>query len=360
MAKEMYRNFTAILPVTCNANCVFCPEKEMKEKANKAQWLEGLVNSLFKNRKKVGHVSISGGEPTLNVKLLQQTIDTVLGETHIKRIGLTSNGQFLESSNKTLGLLNALIDGTTLKCKLDFMNISMHSFDSELNMEIMGLTSMFDLDALVRFRKMLGRDVSFHINFVICKQNIRNIKWEMTQAREFMRQNPHFDIVFRVDYSMKDQFEKLHKWAQTPARKRSKEATPRLAAIFNEVFNNSVELKDDNLIGYCPSCFTLASYPGAHNTVYLKASAYEPNEVLGVASELVYHMNGKLYFDWSRKQPVYKEEIEEDETEVKPLPGKTKQAKSKAKKKPKSNSLKDSMELLRVRRCGFSGTSCRY
>lgn len=306
MSKETYRNFTAILPVTCNANCVFCPEKEMEKKASKDSWLNGLVNSLFANRKKIDHVSLSGGEPTLNVKLLQQTIDTILSETHITRIGLTSNGQFLESANKTLNLLNALTDNTTLECKLDFMNISMHSFDSDLNMEIMSITSMFDLDALVRFRKMLGRDVSFHINFVVCKQNIRNIKWEMQQARQFITDNPNFDIVFRVDYALKDQFEKLHDWAKMSPRNRTVHGMPRLVSIFNKVFNNCIELKGElkaeQLIGYCPSCFTLASYLTDFNTVYLKASAYEPNEILDKPTELIYHMDGNLYYDWSRKQ----------------------------------------------------------
>jgi organic radical activating enzyme len=95
MSKEMYRNFTAILPVTCNANCVFCPEKEMDEKASKADWLNGLVTSLFENRKRVDHVSISGGEPTLNVKLLQQAVDTILTETHIISFNPVSVGVYV-------------------------------------------------------------------------------------------------------------------------------------------------------------------------------------------------------------------------------------------------------------------------
>lgn len=364
MKNEMYRNFTAILPVTCNANCVFCPEKEMEQKATKADWMNGLVTSLFENRKRVDHVSISGGEPTLNVKLLQQAIDTILTETHIRRVGLTSNGQFLESANKTLNVLNALTDKTTLECKLDFMNISMHSFDSNLNMEIMGLSSMFDLDDLVRFRKLLGRNVSFHINFVICKQNLRNIKWEMQQAKEFMENNPYFDIVFRVDYAMKDQFKSLHQWAQMKPRARKLVEAPRLVNIFNGVFNKTVELKGEQLIGYCPSCFTLASYPGDHNTVYLKASSYEPNEVLKEPTELVYHMNGGLYFDWSRKQPVNVEEdcdederIDDDEDTVpakaKGSVTKAKPIKQKAKKSKTDTYVQSSCSYGRGNRCGF-------
>jgi hypothetical protein len=38
------------------------------------------------------------------------------------------------------------------------------------------------------------------------------------------------------------------------------------------------------------------------NSAYLKASAYEPNKILDKPTELVYHMDGQLYFDWSRKQ----------------------------------------------------------
>lgn len=370
---EMYRNFTAILPVTCNANCVFCPEKEMENKATKANWLDNLVTSIFKNRKRVDHVSISGGEPTLNVKLLQQTIDTILSETHITRIGLTSNGQFLESANKTLNVLNALTDKTSLECKLDFMNISMHSFNADLNMEIMGISSMFDLDALVRFRKLLGH-VSFHINFVICKQNIKNILWEMKQAKRFMEDNPNIDVVFRVDYNMKAEFKKLHAWAQANKRQRHIMEMPALITKFNSVFGTGMEVDPTmQLIGYCPSCFTMLSKVTELNSAYLKASAYEPNAILDVPTELVYHMDGNLYFDWSRNQPVnrtspediFDEDADLDESAFEPdeeLPMKTgtthakkKQTKTKAKRRTTSSSGSGG-------RCGYGGGggSCRY
>lgn len=358
---EMYRNFTAILPVTCNANCVFCPEKEMEQKATKADWTEGLIKSLLENKDRVDHVSISGGEPTLNIKLLQNTIDTIRAKTPIKRIGMTSNGQFLESSNKTLNVLSALTDATTLEPKLEYMNISMHSFNQDLNMEIMDISSMFDLDALVRFRKLLGQ-VSFHINFVICKQNIRSILWEMKQAKRFMEANPNIDVVFRVDYSMKTEFKKLHTWAQANKSKRRSIEMPTLIAMFNSVFGTGTEVDPTSqLIGYCPSCFTMMSKVSDLNFAYLKASAYEPNAILDKPTELIYHMDGKLYYDWSRKQYVGDTEfvedfVEEDELPEKPLP-KKKPVKSQVAKKTKSKTSRSSGS---GGRCGYGGGRCGY
>lgn len=356
---EMYRNFTAILPVTCNANCVFCPEKEMEQKATKADWTEGLVKSLLENKNRVDHVSISGGEPTLNIKLLQSTIDTILAKTPIKRIGMTSNGQFLESSNKTLNVLSALTDATTLEPKLEYMNISMHSFNQDLNMEIMGISSMFDLDALVRFRKLLGQ-VSFHINFVICKQNIRNILWEMKQAKRFMEANPNIDVVFRVDYNMKAEFKKLHTWAQASKSKRRSIEMPVLIAMFNSVFGTGTEVDPTTqLIGYCPSCFTMMSKVSDLNFAYLKASAYEPNAILDKPTELIYHMDGELYYDWSRKQYAGDTEaVENDELPEKPLPSKGK--KKPVEKKKKHTKIRTSSDSGSGGRCGYSGGRCGY
>lgn len=297
---EQLRNFTAILPVTCNANCVFCPEKEMDKKADKSIWLGNLIEAIKKVSHVVDHVSLSGGEPTLNIKLLQTTVDSILSLTPIREVGITTNGQFLESTHKTMAVLNALIDSTTLQCKLDFMNVSLHSFDPDTNMEIMGISSMYDLNKLTQFRKILGVR-SFHINFVVCEQNIDNIEWEMEQALKLMNYNPHINVVFRVDYNQKKIFKALHKYAST---KSSRSVKPQLLKIFEKVFAKHGQTDNTEPdMGYCPSCFTKSVQLSHKNRAYLKASAYEPNDILKKTTEVVFHQDGKAYADWSRKEP---------------------------------------------------------
>lgn len=343
---EQLRNFTAILPVTCNANCVFCPEKEMEKKASKSTWLANLVTSVKKVSHVIDHVSLSGGEPTLNIKLLQSTVDSILELTPIGRVGITTNGQFLESANKTMAVLSALIDSTTLDCKLDFMNVSLHSFDTDTNMEIMGISSMYDINKLTQFRKILGVR-SFHINFVVCEQNIDNIEWEMDQALELMLSNPHINVVFRVDYNQTKVFKALHAYASS---KKGKGVKPKLLKIFDKVFaqHGRADRKEPEM-DYCPSCFTKSVKLSNTNRAYLKASAYEPNAILNEVTEVVFHQDGVAYSDWSRKELFNFADY------------------TKPRKKTANRSLRDSLHLLTVKekaggsKCSYgSGSSCKY
>ena len=81
-------NFTAILPVTCNASCGFCPEKEMSDKLPWALWINGLVDAVNTTHARYGydHISLSGGEPSLDSNRLQETLNALLNRTPIKKI----------------------------------------------------------------------------------------------------------------------------------------------------------------------------------------------------------------------------------------------------------------------------------
>ncbi|QQO90425.1 putative radical SAM superfamily protein [Erwinia phage pEa_SNUABM_5] len=326
----MLRNFTAVLPVTCNADCGFCPEKEMEEKAKPKEWQAALIDAITDNEDRVDHVSISGGEPTLRMNFLFDTIDEILSRTGIGNVGLTTNGRFLESANSTLKFLDLNTD-RMLRSKLSHLNISMHSFDRAMANKIMGVEYSWTLDDLVRFRRQLGRDVSFHINFVVNQHNIGNIEQEFILAQRFMHANPMIDVVFRIDYNNDKLNRELRTYGQSveawreatrgsikeekEARKRIRKQ-PKLLQTFDEIFSGSLTdmLNDDWLpssdrpnTSACPSCFTHQS-PGINNSfAWLKASAYEPNEDEPEFTELVFHMDGKLYYDWSRNTPVHKD-----------------------------------------------------
>lgn len=365
---KMMRNFTAILPVTCNASCSFCPEKEMEKKAGQREWLNNLIEQINKHEGTFDHVSLSGGEATLRMNYLFEVMDEIREATNIKNIGLTSNGRFLNKQEDILRFLNG---NTTedLQSKLHHLNISMHSFDPDLNNDIMGTEYTYTHADLVRFRRLIGKQVSFHINFVINPQNIDNIEWEMQQARLFMEANPYIDVVFRVDYNL-----------------------PHIAKQIREEYEDGdfdVEFNDDSILSLflqhfyvdrpeedddadpqadmCASCFSLPSNWINHNRAWLKASSYEPNEDEGEYTEYVFHMDGKLYYDWSRNDLV---------DEVKPLK-REKPAKAKAAKKPKEKfgfDIVDAPAPKREKRARvvreeddsercrfhFSGTSCRF
>lgn len=375
--KEL-RNFTAILPVTCNADCSFCPEKEMEEKANQKEWQDGLIAQIKRMYKKTkfDHVSITGGEPTLRTKFLFETIDRIQKETPIKRVGLTTNGFFLEKPNSTFDFLDR---NTTpeMTSKLSHLNISMHSFNRERANKIMGVNYTHTLEDLVRFRRQLGRDVSFHINFVI-GEHTGLLADEFKAAYKFMRHNPYIDVVFRVDYNDKGLSEHLREYAmeyEAYLAKLSENAKRPMKGIIREPKKLKIMHTFDRIFGGstadteetawttgCPSCFTHASNKVNNSRAYLKASSYEPNEDEPEYTELVYHMDGGLYWDWSRKDKVadvrgkrFDFEMEEEKAE-KPLP----RLKDKAKPVKKARRVSDE-EDRPFSSCSFHNPgSCRF
>ncbi|QZE56809.1 hypothetical protein pEaSNUABM20_00273 [Erwinia phage pEa_SNUABM_20] len=382
---EALRNFTAILPVTCNADCSFCPEKEMEQKAAQQEWQDGLIASIKRMYKKTkfDHVSISGGEPTLRTKFLFETIDRIQKETPIKKVGLTSNGFFLEKQNSTFDFLDR---NTTpeMTSKLSHLNISMHSFNRDLANKIMGVNYKQTLEDLVRFRRQLGREVSFHINFVI-NDKTGSITEEFKRAANFMRANPFIDIVFRVDYNDVELSKALRKYAMdyaeweeesriaAAARKKCRMKEPKAPHIvqkFDRFFGGSTNDEAESAwTTGCPSCFTHASNIVNNSRAFLKASSYEPNDDEEEYTELVYHMDGALYWDWTRNDPVpeprskrfdfeMKEEtVTQPKAVKKPKKAKPVAMTSKQKKEVERESGVDSCNYSS--RCGFVGGNGR-
>lgn len=357
------RNFTAILPVTCNADCSFCPEKEMETKAGQKEWQDNLIASILAHEHRFDHVSISGGEPTLRQKFLFETIDRILSETSIKKVGLTSNGQFLEKHNNTLDFLDR---NTTLEMtsKLSHLNISMHSFNRDRANEIMGVKYQHSLEELARFRRQLGRNVSFHINFVLNEKS-DDYQKEFLAAQAFMKEHPYIDVVFRVDYNNKELSQELRDYAMAVEEyhaqsadadkrrlkfKAPKVLRPKLVQKFDGVFGHNEDHEEGAWTTGCPSCFTHCSDSVNNSHAYLKASSYEPNEDEDEYTEMVFHMDGKLYFDWSRVDVV---------PAKKP---KAKKVVSKAKKEKKEKTKRDCVYYPRSG-CSYARTgvgSCQF
>ena len=107
-------NFSIIMPGGCNASCYFCfykyqPKTEMK----KEQWFEKLQKTINKLPIKFQQVSITGGEPTLNIENLTRTVNIL--RSRFKKIVLSTNGFNLSKLDKIVN--NHLVD---------YINISRH------------------------------------------------------------------------------------------------------------------------------------------------------------------------------------------------------------------------------------------
>lgn len=287
-------NFTAVLPVTCNADCHFCPEKEMENKAPKDVWLSSLLTAI-NDTKSAGydHISLSGGEPSLDPRLLQLTIRSIIGRTHITEIGMTTNGQFLESVQKLTSFVHAITtdNGAVIPY---FINISRHAFNTEENNEIMSVNYKHTMADIIGFRNLLPKHMSFRLNMVLTsKSDIKRLFREAKTLSKVLADN-NIDIAFRTDYSI-------------IVDKASGLVPREIREAFDETFG-------ETKIRYsCPTCVTYVplEYPG----IFLKGANFEPTEMEEIKREFIFHQDGILYHDWKRNQPVDVKEFAPTEVE---------------------------------------------
>lgn len=275
-------NFTAILPVTCNADCTFCPEKEMPNdlKANKDDYVYQLVEAVNKTvHLGYDHVSISGGEPSLDPRLLKRVVRAIINETPIKKVGLTTNGRFLESDDKINSFVDAIISDDA-NVMLDFINISRHAVRTEDNNKIMGVSYTHTLRDLISFRNLLPETLSFHINVVVEQDRDLDLMFKEFEAVANTLLANNISIVFRTAYDWLEQVED-----PIPAV---------LVEKFKEKFGNTITISE------CDTCLTTRSI--SYPNVYLKGATFEPTEHEEIARELIMHQDGKLYFDWGREK----------------------------------------------------------
>lgn len=281
--KHEIDNFTVVLPVTCNADCSFCPEKEMENKASKQDWLDNMVLAVNETASDgYDHISVSGGEPTLDLRLLTEAVYAILNGTHIKKVGITTNAQFLESRAKAQNMIQFINSG--ILPVIDFMNISRHAVRTSDNNKIMGVNYKHTLSDIIRFRNAVNVR-SFHINVVVTAEtDLDELFREYSLVQPVLDSN-NIDIVFRTDYT----------WQNT-AIEDGRKIVEILVQKFTDVFGEYTTVSE------CGSCLTLVS--SAHPNVYLKGAAYEPTLVEDVAREFVFHQDGALYYDWERNLPV--------------------------------------------------------
>lgn len=280
-------NFTAVLPITCNADCSFCPEKE-SEKISKEQYIENLVKAINETQNLgYDHISISGGEPTLDPRLLKEVIRAILSRTSITKIGLTTNGQFLESEQKLAAFLDAISDAND-NCLLDFINISRHAISNDDNNEIMKVNYKHTWADIVAFRQILPIGCSFHINMVQSENSDYTKVFKGIKTLNPVLKDSMIDVVFRTDYAWKSKLES------------DELIPPELYFLYTQIFGNCM------IVGECPTCITYKNTTDEYDNIYLKGANYEPTNNENTIREFIFHMNGELYLDWQRNKPYTK------------------------------------------------------
>jgi organic radical activating enzyme len=113
----------------CNASCKFCSEKNYnrEEKAFESETLKRDLLLLEKQRL-LKKISITGGEPFLNIQRLNSVVNTIFDTLPQADVSITTNGSFLERIYE----LDALE-------KISQIHISRHHYDQEINDSIFGI-----------------------------------------------------------------------------------------------------------------------------------------------------------------------------------------------------------------------------
>ena len=173
-------NFSVIMPGGCNANCGFCFYKyNPRTEISFQKWLIAVETAIRLLPKEFTQISITGGEPTLNPKTLESTLQIV--RKRFNKIVLTTNGSML--SKKICEIVS--------KGLVDYINISRHSHDQNDNDSIFHTptANKRQLKAFVDFCHIKG--VPVNINCVI------NQKLSQVKMVDFCKEIQAYSIKFR-------------------------------------------------------------------------------------------------------------------------------------------------------------------
>ena len=182
-----------VIPCGCNAKCPFCYNKDKQISCDEKQFLNDFINSLDNIIKKIGDknpisVDITGGEPTLNPKLLEKVL-IKLKKYNIKskvlRTTLTTNGTNL----------NSIIP--FMKDVIDYVNISVHDFRTFERKNILGFCfTNNQYKEIIKSLNNIGITVSA---CAVIYKNIQNFEAWRDKFIDWAKEIGFISVRFRCD-----------------------------------------------------------------------------------------------------------------------------------------------------------------
>lgn len=263
--KKYNYNFSLITPGGCSASCDFCTDA-FNEKFSK-NYIQELITAVMNLPSTFDQISVTGGEPTQSPLfreiLLFLMMDKVCTQRFKKRV-LTTNGWKLGDFLEDVANI------------FDHVNISRHAIGDQSNFEVFKTESIAKDSDIKRYCSELSkRGIDVNLNHVY------NSKLEMQYIYDYITYAKSLDatkVTFRFDQNT-DQMEMSD--------------TEKAVAV------EYVQVES----GGCPVCRE-ACYLINGMYVTFKNSCAEPTKQLkGELYELVFHPDGKIYKDWSKKMP---------------------------------------------------------
>lgn len=147
----------------CNSNCIMCPSSDFERRRSEAISLEWFRQYFTLLPTDVGHITITGGEPTLNTTLFFDVMDMVADKFSDAETLLLTNGRSFAAKN--------MVDRLVAHCP-QYLRIAIpiHGPTPELHDKITRASGSFK-ETCMGIRKLLNEGIAIELRVVISKLN---------------------------------------------------------------------------------------------------------------------------------------------------------------------------------------------